>query len=163
MKEVPSPEQEFNPEWQTKIREGMTQALENYNLLYELSEEGVYTPIDFSPISLTETEDERQTWKLNPEELKFLRQELFQQVGFDPNNPIKAAEPYEYEIPEDISVPENQLPPTVTGKVEVHIYKTAREEEGMYLHELRYGNSPEKAKGPEYSRDYVIAPLDYHL
>lgn len=140
-------EGELNPEWQETMREGITDSLDNFDMLFYPDPddpEGVETPLNFSPAAFSSGEDERMFRELDPAEQAFVIGEFFSQLGFDPDH----AEPTDGYT---ISAPAGA---SWQGEADVVVYQTARSDEGLSLHEMSQ---------PDGNREYFIAPQDYRL
>lgn len=130
-----TPEQRLNPEWQEAIQQGIKDAVDNFELF------GV---INISPLSISEGKDERSFLELSKEEQDFIKGVLFEEIDFDPQNPENVAS-YITQAPEGTKW---------QGEADVKVYKTARSDEGMFLHEINY---------PDNKIDYIVAPEDFQL
>lgn len=130
-----TPESHLDPEWQKTIKKGIQEALDNFKLF------GV---VNVSPLSISGGEDERNFLDLSKEEQDFTRGVLFKEIGFDPQNP------------ENVTSHIMQAPEGAEwqGEASVMVYKTARSDEGMFLHEITY---------PKGETDYIVAPEDFRL
>lgn len=130
-----TPESHLDFEWQEVIRQGIRDALDNFELF------GV---VNVSPLSVSGGEDERTFLDLSQEEQDFIRDILFREIGFDSQNPESVGS-YTTKAPEGVEW---------QGEARVKVCKTARSEEGMFLHEIHY---------PDNKIDYIIAPPDFQL
>lgn len=128
-------EPHLSPEWQEDIRQGIRDALDNFELF------GV---VNVSPLSISGGKDERTFLDLSNKEQDFIKDTLFREIGFDPQNP-ESVTSYTTQAPEGAEW---------QGKADVRVYRTGREEEGMFLHEIHY---------PDKKADYIIAPPDFQL
>lgn len=129
-------ESELAVEWQEAIRQGVRDALENYEL---------FGQVNIAPASISGEIDERGFVDLSPREQDFIKNVLFVEIGFDPSNPSVTAE-YLFEAPDGVAW---------SGTAQVILYETARSKsEGMYLHEVRF---------PDGAVDYIVAPQDYRI
>jgi hypothetical protein len=150
----PDPVEEEVP-WEEVIRNGIGLAIENFDLFYypaEDSENQIPTPINLSPQSLTEGEDDRTYLELNPEERKILRDEMFDQLGIDPKLPDLIGR---YPITAPPASPLDSDPSLRwVGQGVVQVFRTAREEEGISLHEITY---------PDERVDFFLAAEDYRF
>jgi len=85
-----SKEETLNPEWVTAIKEGVGDALDNYELFDR--------KLDFAPLVISGGQDDRGWPELSDQEREFVTEEVFRQVGFDKQNPELTAE-YQIEAP----------------------------------------------------------------
>ncbi|MDO8638711.1 MAG: hypothetical protein Q7R43_03985 [Candidatus Daviesbacteria bacterium] len=135
-------EQELSSEWMETIEEGLTDQLDNYELFGQC--------LNITPDTLTGGEDPRDFLELTPGEQDFIKQKLFNLVGFWPDR-NEQAESYDYEIPQSLNP---NKPNQRSGHVRVCVFKTGRTDGNMYLHEATLENG---------QKDYCIAPEDYHF
>lgn len=130
-----TPESHLDPEWEEVIQQGIRDALDNFEL---------FGMVNVSPLSISEGKDERTFLDLSPEEQDFIKNTLFREIGFDPQNP-ESVGGYRTKAPKGAGW---------QGEADVRVYRTGREDEGMFLHEIHY---------PDEKVDYIIAPSDFQL
>lgn len=110
-----TPESHLDLEWQAVIRQGIRDALDNFELF------GV---INVSPLSISEGKDERAFLDLSEEEQVFIKDTLFEKIGFNPQKP-ESVTSYTIQAPRGAKW---------QGEANVKVYRTSREREGMFLH-----------------------------
>jgi hypothetical protein len=156
MTEGEGPEFDIDPEWQERMKGGIQDAFENYELFYAPSRDEVYGPLSFSPISLTEGEDEREFIELSPAEQDFVTKQFFAHLGIEGD--MEKVGEYEYEAPVPSTEPDDSgkvYPQTWEGTTKVTIYKTGLSaSEDKFLHEISF---------PDGKRDYAVSTEDYRL
>jgi hypothetical protein len=135
MTEVPS-----NQEWIGFMRSGIEEAFDNYDLFGRV--------INFSPIVLSDSRDERDWRDLSNEERRILAELVFDILGVDKENMYQVAQ-YTFNPPKPVP---GVKPPSWSGTASVTVYKTKRSSEGMYLHEINR---------PSTETEYVVADKDY--
>lgn len=131
-------DQEINPEWAEKIRSNLEDALspEMYPFFDQL--------INISPATLTFDEDPRTFDEATHVEREFLAKTLFEIIGF---NPVIA----ELERTYKVQTPD---PSIWQGEADVRVYKTARQRQHQYFHEMHF---------PDGRVEYAVAPLDKNI
>ncbi len=133
----------LSPEWKHMIIVGIRESLDNYELFDR--------KLDFSPVGITCSKDERGWAEISDEEREFILKKLFEQVGFDPDIADQVAT-YQIEAP-TTDLPDKEI--TWTGKADVNVYTTQRAlTEDMYLHEI---------VRLELETEYIVAPVDFRL
>lgn len=140
MEEEPKPtqEQELPPEWKEKLREDIAA------MPYYAMDMGERAPIDPSPVSITGGYDERSWPELRDKEKEFILNNLFDEIGFDPEDKPEAVR--KYKSKRDRAQTEQGATPAWIGESEIRIYKTNFSEYGVWLHEISRPGS----ESPEY-------------
>ncbi len=145
---IPLPRPEMERPWEEVIEEGITNVVENFELLNSpAEEEGIETPISLSPFNLTEAEDPREFRELPPGDSEFIKQTLFQNLGFtepEGEDETGIAVQYEFNAPKPLAGSEQQEP-SWRGKAKVTVFRTERSEsDGIFLHRIRYSDGREE-------------------
>lgn len=77
-------ESELAPEWQEAIREGVTDSLDNFDLIYFPQDpNSPQTPLNFAPISYGVANDDRLWSDLSDKEREFIKGVFFEELGVD--------------------------------------------------------------------------------
>lgn len=143
-----APRPELNPEWQETIRTGVQDSIDNFELLFSPDSKvpgRPFNPVNFSPITITSGEDEREFKELSETEKNFILNEVLGKLGVELGNDQVVAQ-YVVDAP-----PGSEW----EGVAGVYVFKTDKsEEEGIFLHEIYRSDS---------SKEYILASQDYRL
>ena len=128
-------ESELNPEWEEAIKQGIKDALDNFELL-EI--------VNVSPVTISGGIDERSFLELSLSEQEYVKHVLFREVGFDPQK-TEVETTYAMEAPKGAAW---------SGISQVTIFRTASSGRNMFLHQINY---------PDNKTDYIVASKDFRL
>lgn len=123
-------------EFESRFSTALDELLDNASIL-------LTTPMPPDPLSLGI--DERTLHELTTEELNLIRRVLFSKLKVDITDPIRT---YQTGIGAEVMRPSGVMIPA-HSMIQVSVFRTNRESEGLYLQELTY---PDSVKG------WVIGP-----
>lgn len=130
---------ELSTEWMQAMEEGINDSLDCYELFDQL--------INISPHAISDHLDERDFLDLTDGEQEFIKRTLFSNLEVDTQTPVRT-----YQMPAPVGTKKTDK--DWLGVAEVKVYKTARFDEDIFLHEINY---------PDGKKEYAIAPKDKQI